>query len=651
MSDSNMKNYDNHIQFAEDVINRSQLPESKRGSLNQLIQRIKQRQNDPCLYLAVIGEFSSGKSTFINALLRDNLLKTSALVTTAAATRLSYGKNIDVKVNFANVPSIFQKRTNINIDSSFLIIPIILLIITFIFQPPAIIVTILTALILSISVAIFSDKQNDSQKTVTSQVLMENSIEIRDFINQVTSEEKIAKQVIDININHPATFLQNNIVIIDLPGTNASNERHAKVTREVVEKEADAAIIIIPATQPLTESLTEFLRVTISSYLNRCIFIVSRMDQIRQREHNRMLSNVRKRLVERLEINPTELYWCSAQAVMDDVTGEQPSGNNSEFWSDQFAQMQVEIIQRLQSERTAIISENIQRLFSQLFEQMKNNLQAQWTEYRQREAQLQAETIQDLESFKHEQYRQCIRMIDTAINKTENKINDYIESCRDRTISKVRDAVFDASDWDKLKYVVNTKVVTIVQEQQNSLSGKIQSECHNLSQSAQEAGQYFDKKFTEVYRSLRVLGGRVKNQSAFSSSSISINTSSVVASAKELNSSNFSNAIAGFFSHFFPGLLDSRKQEIWDEIRPQIYDYFSKIKKQVQPTVRKDAENIKNAINQKINAYISNYKSVVDGMLNEQKTELQRLTKLQATIQADLAEIERRRLQIRVNLN
>ncbi|GAB4289510.1 MAG: hypothetical protein Fur0025_24010 [Oscillatoriaceae cyanobacterium] len=644
-----MINYDDHIQFAQNVIARSTLNQSQITDLRQLIQRIQQRKNDPNLYLAVIGEFSSGKSTFINALLRDNLLKTSALVTTAAATRLSYGKNLDVKVHFITVPRSIQNPSNAG-TKIFGLFTISLVISIFLLQKLHIILAIIFMLFIGIvPISFFYKNLNKTKKIVTSPDITAKGIEIREFINRVTSEEEIANKVIDINISHPATFLQNNIVIIDLPGTNATNERHAQVTREVVEKEADAAIIIIPATQPLTETLAEFIRATIRPYLHRCIFIVSRMDQIRQREHTRMLSNVRDRLVEQLEIDPNKLYWCSAQIVMDDITGNQLAVNNPEFWLNQFAQMQVEIINRLQSERLVIINENLQRLFSQLFEHMTNSLQYQWDQYRQKEAQLQREIIQDIESFKHEQHRECIRMIDTAITRTENKINDCIDSYRDQTLSKVRDAVFGAYDWDNLKYVVNTKVATILREQQKLLSSNIQSECRNLSQSAQEAGQYFDRKFTEVYRNLQSLGGRVQNQSVFSSSSISINTSSVIASAQELNSSSFSNAISGFFSHFFRGILDSRKQDVWDEIRPKIYDHFSEIKKQVQPTVRKDAENIKIAINQRINAYITHYKSVVDGMLNQQKMELQRLTQLQATIQSDLAEIERRRLQIRVN--
>lgn len=439
-------------------------------------------------------------------------------------------------------------------------------------------------------------------------------------------------------------------MIIDLPGTNATNTRHAQITREIVENEADVAIVIIPATQPVSDTLAEFLISTIQSSLDRCIFVVSRMDQIRQREHNGMLANVRERLVAQLEVNPNKLYSCSAQVVIDDVTGEQQAVNNPEFWIEQFTQVQVEIIECLKAERNAIISDNIQGLFGQLFNQIKSHLQYQWNKYKEKEAQIQKETIQDIESFKNQQYRECINMIDRTATRTGNKINDHVDNFRDRTTAKVKEAIFGASDWDSLKYVVNTKVATILRTQQNLLSDSIQNECHNLSQSAQEVGQYFDEKFTEVYQTLQALGGRVETNSVFASNNISINTYSVISSAQQLNSSNFGNAMAGFFSHVFRGLLDDRKQKIWNEIRPEIYNCFAEIKQQVQPTVKKDADNLKTAINQRINAYITHYKSVVDGMLNEQEMELQRLTQLQATIQADLAEIERRQLQIKVNL-
>ena len=85
---------------------------SARQELSQQLQKIKNRRADPNLYLAVIGEFSSGKSTFINALLRNDLLKTSALVATAIDTKISYGKIFEVQALFRLTrPKQFIKKT------------------------------------------------------------------------------------------------------------------------------------------------------------------------------------------------------------------------------------------------------------------------------------------------------------------------------------------------------------------------------------------------------------------------------------------------------------------------------------------------------------------------------------------------------------
>src|SRR5688572_20849814 len=54
---------DHHLQFASEAIQRADIAASVRHELHSQMARIQRRRNDPNLYLAVIGEFSSGKST------------------------------------------------------------------------------------------------------------------------------------------------------------------------------------------------------------------------------------------------------------------------------------------------------------------------------------------------------------------------------------------------------------------------------------------------------------------------------------------------------------------------------------------------------------------------------------------------------------
>ena len=69
-----MADIDGHIQFMKTLMKKYEFPWKQREQLQAELKKIQVRQNEKTLNMAVIGEFSSGKSSFINALLRENLL-------------------------------------------------------------------------------------------------------------------------------------------------------------------------------------------------------------------------------------------------------------------------------------------------------------------------------------------------------------------------------------------------------------------------------------------------------------------------------------------------------------------------------------------------------------------------------------------------
>jgi len=96
---------EDHLQFAANIIQGEEISTALKTEIDSQINQIQKRRSDSNLYLAVIGEFSSGKSTFINALLRDDLLKTSVLPTTDAVTKLRYGSCLE----FENLAELAQE--------------------------------------------------------------------------------------------------------------------------------------------------------------------------------------------------------------------------------------------------------------------------------------------------------------------------------------------------------------------------------------------------------------------------------------------------------------------------------------------------------------------------------------------------------------
>src|SRR5262245_10257406 len=91
-----------HLSFLRQVVDRHVHSASARTQVLDRLSALDARAHDPKLYLAVIGEFSAGKSTLINGILRTPLLKSSVEATTAAITRIQYGPVFRLIVTWAN---------------------------------------------------------------------------------------------------------------------------------------------------------------------------------------------------------------------------------------------------------------------------------------------------------------------------------------------------------------------------------------------------------------------------------------------------------------------------------------------------------------------------------------------------------------------
>ncbi len=85
------------IRYFKDIVSNNDDFKKYTKALDELIATAERP-----LILMVMGEFSTGKSTFINALLGRELLQMNATPTTAVITKLCYGKKDEITVHFRN---------------------------------------------------------------------------------------------------------------------------------------------------------------------------------------------------------------------------------------------------------------------------------------------------------------------------------------------------------------------------------------------------------------------------------------------------------------------------------------------------------------------------------------------------------------------
>ena len=243
-----------HIEYLKRLFERTGLTKERREAFEGQLRLTEERANDPTLRLAVIGEFSSGKSTFINALIRKKVLKSAHLPTTASATFLTFGKRPVLRVRFRDGSICPANEAE--------------------FQA------------LRKRVARF--KPEISPATVY------------ELLDLLTAEQAVAEHVAQIDLEIPAEGLHE-LVIIDTPGIGVGGEyarAHAEVTERVVREAADAAIVLIPADRPMTRTLIEFLETTARHFLHRCIFVITKADHVDEQERPEIVDFVTKKLSE-----------------------------------------------------------------------------------------------------------------------------------------------------------------------------------------------------------------------------------------------------------------------------------------------------------------------------------------------------------------
>ena len=251
-----------HLYFTEELVYKYDWDLMDRLDFETRLFQIKTKQEDKLLNLSVVGEFGTGKSTLINALLRsDEFLVSSSLQgTTVAATIVE------------------------NSDEC----------------------------------AIFSEHINGQQEYR----VFEDVDSLREGLITYTTDSDTARNLYNVRIRMPSEHLSTGFRIIDTPGLNANEKWHEKVTLRAINEMSDMSVLIIDANKPLTTSFCDFVKLTLSDVLDQCVFLVTRIDMIRKRERQGVLDYLKVKVAKEFSIeNPIVLPYASV-AVLDELYGE-----------------------------------------------------------------------------------------------------------------------------------------------------------------------------------------------------------------------------------------------------------------------------------------------------------------------------------------
>ena len=251
---SEMAYIQSHITYATTVLNRYNWDDSIKRSLRKQLDAIVAKQNDKVLNISVIGEFSTGKSSFINALVGHELLAVNVLQgTTVAITIIEYGASYSLSLVDKNGNSTTTEYKNINYLSS--------------------------------------------------------------ALQHYTTDPSYADSISHVRVTLPSDILKNGFRIIDTPGTNSLEQWHEEITRRAINDISDMSIILVDASRPMPETLVGFVESTLGNNVKDCLFVANKIDIIRSRERNGMLQFIQKKINLEFDIEGAEILPFASVAL------------------------------------------------------------------------------------------------------------------------------------------------------------------------------------------------------------------------------------------------------------------------------------------------------------------------------------------------
>jgi GTPase SAR1 family protein len=256
--------------------------------------------------IVVVGEFSRGKSTFINALLGQRVLPSATKPTTTIINKISAGDNIEYVLNFRDE----DKTVDIS-EEKFkkLVAPI---------EPD------------------FDDE-----------------VEVKEYNDHL----KYISSISFANIKYPTKLLKDGVEIIDTPGTNDLDQAREEITFKFIPQ-SDAAILVLSATQILSDSEVTFLKERIlANDINKIFFVINAKDKLMSDEdEKKVFDYAYKHLIE--YVKKPKIFLVSSRGALNykrNINGETVKGRIPEDLGETgFATLENEIGEYLINERGSI---------------------------------------------------------------------------------------------------------------------------------------------------------------------------------------------------------------------------------------------------------------------------------------------------------
>lgn len=439
---SEMADIDSHIVFATTLMGKYDWEEATKHRLEKQVSAIVDKQNDNLLNISVIGEFSTGKSSFINALVGYELLAVNVIQgTTVAITIIEYSEQF------------------------------------------------------SITLTDFSGK--------SLKIIFKSIDSLRQQLHIYTTDAAYAKKIDYVTVTLPSDILKNGYRIIDTPGTNSLELWHEEVTCRAIKELSDLSIILTDSTQPMPATLVSFLDNTLGDSVESCAFVANKIDRIGDKERDGIIKFIGKKICQSFDIENPMVLPFSSVALTNSFAKETVSVDSGSFL---LTTSSLErLLSYTAKQRLRAQAQKILHLVDDIYSTLDNNIKSIAAQYQQELQMLERSRQTDFKPFISRQIYLRQKSFMAGAQDYKYKVESVCDSLASTAKNNIETKIQNYSTLDALSNYIKGSLSKDIKDEGRSIISGTEAHFKKLRTLFNKELKQFQKEFEREFDKLKIL--------------------------------------------------------------------------------------------------------------------------------------------------
>ena len=437
-----MADIDSHIVFAATLMGKYDWEEGAKQSLENQLAKIVEKQNDKMLNICVIGEFSTGKSSFINALVGYELLAVNVIQgTTVAITIIEYSQDFSITLT-----DYFGKSTR------------------------------------------------KIYKSIES---------LRQQVHLYTTDAAYSQKINCVTVTLPSDILKNGYRIIDTPGTNSLELWHEDITRRAIRELSDLSIILTDATQAMPATLISFVANTLDDSVKNCAFLANKIDRIREKERDGIIKFIEKKICQSFDIEDPMVFPFSSVALTNSFAKDTVDVDGSSFLLTTNSLQQL--LSYTAKQRMKVQARKVLQLINEIFSTLNSNITRIVAQYQQELQLLERSKQTDFKPFIASQISARQQSFQSGARDYKYKIESICDSLVSNAEHTIETKIENCANLDNLSNYVKGSLSDDIKNEGQSIINGVEAHFRELRKLFNKELKKFQKDFEREFEKLKIL--------------------------------------------------------------------------------------------------------------------------------------------------